>query len=61
MEEFEIKPAVPRDVLVRDGTSAVVCLAGGISLLLITFGALPVSGNHPVGHRFCDWSRGPGV
>ena len=39
MEEFEIKPEVPRHVLVRDGTSAVVYLAGGLFLMIITFGA----------------------
>jgi len=39
MEEFEIKPAVSRDVLVKDGTSAVFCLAGGLSLFIITLGA----------------------
>ena len=45
MEEFEVKPVVPRDVLVKEGTSAVACLAGGVFLLLLAFAArFPVVG-----------------
>ena len=39
MEEFEIKPAVSRETLIKDGTSAIVHLAGGVLLMIITFGA----------------------
>ena len=39
MDEFEIKPVVPREVLVKQGTSAVAYLAGGIFLLVLAFGA----------------------
>ena len=39
MEEFEIKPEVPVEVLYREGASAVLYLAGGLCLLVITFAA----------------------
>ena len=45
MEEFEIKPVVPRDVLAKEGTSAITCLAGGVFLMLLSFGArFPILG-----------------
>jgi hypothetical protein len=39
MNDNEIKDIVPRDVLAREGTSAVINLAGGIFLLVLAFGA----------------------
>ena len=39
MEEYEIKPSVSREALVKDGTSAAVCLIGGVYLMVLSFGA----------------------
>ena len=54
MDEFEIKPAVSREVLVRDGTSAVVYLVGGFSLMIIMLGVrFPFLGIILSGLAFC--------
>ena len=39
MDDDEIIHVVPREVLVKQGTSAVAYLAGGALLMLMTFGA----------------------
>ena len=39
MDEKDLIPIVPRDELVKQGTSAVAYIAGGIFLSLMTFGA----------------------
>jgi len=45
MEEFEIKPVVSREELVKLGTSAVAYLSGGIFCLILAFGSrFPVLG-----------------
>lgn len=45
MDDKDLKPIIPRDVLVRQGTSAVACLAGGIFLMVLAFGArFPILG-----------------
>jgi len=51
MEDYEIRevdsknPIVPREVLVKQGTSAIASLAGGAFLLILAFGArFPILG-----------------
>ena len=45
MDDMELKPIVPRDILVKQGTSAIASLAGGIFLMILAFGArFPVLG-----------------
>ena len=45
MDDMELKSVVPRDVLVKQGTSAVAYLAGGIFLMVLAFGArFPILG-----------------
>ena len=39
MDENEIRDLVPRDVLAKQGVSAIVNLAGGVFLLVMTIGA----------------------
>ena len=33
------EPITPRDVLAKQGTNAILCLAGGVLLMVMTFGA----------------------
>jgi len=45
MDDKDLSSIVPRDVLVKQGTSAVAYLAGGIFLMILTFaGKLPILG-----------------
>jgi len=45
MEEYEIKPMVSKEVLIKYGISAVAYLAGGIFLLVLAFGSrFPILG-----------------
>jgi len=45
MDDRELKPIVPRDVLVKQGTSAVAFIAGGIFLMILAFGSrFPILG-----------------
>ena len=39
MEEFEIKPEVPREVLLKDGASALAYLLGGMAFMAIAISA----------------------
>ena len=45
MDDEDIKVIIPRDVLVKQGTSAVACIAGGVFLMILAFaGKLPILG-----------------
>jgi len=45
MDDKDLKPIVPRDVLVKQGTSAIAYVAGGIFLMILAFGArFPILG-----------------
>jgi len=39
MDDNNLTPIVPRDVLVKQGTSAIAYLASGIFLMILTFGS----------------------
>ena len=44
-DDKDLRPIVPRDLLVKQGTSAIASLAGGIFLLILAFGAkFPILG-----------------
>ena len=45
MDENDLTPIVPRDVLVRQGTSAITYIVGGVFLVILTFGGrFPILG-----------------
>ena len=39
MDDNDLQPIVPRDVLLKQGISAVSCLAGGVFLFIMAIGA----------------------
>ena len=45
MDDKELQPIVPREVLVKQGTSAIAYLSGGVFLMIMAFGTrFPVLG-----------------